>query len=110
MWTSSPLRATRRGTTAGDSERVGRCRRPAGRDGAGRAVGPMTSGWRLELGDLADALGVRQSSVSQWERGTTSPTTRHLLALLGLLGAVLVRLLVGEDGSSKEAHASSGAT
>jgi transcriptional regulator with XRE-family HTH domain len=85
----------------------------------------MTSGWRLELGaairearrsaglaqaDLADALGVRQSSVSQWERGTTSPTTRHLLALLGLLGAVLVRLLVGEDGSSKEAHASSGAT
>src|SRR6266542_3153472 len=103
MWTSSPLRATRRGTTAGDSERVGRCRRPAGRDGAGRAVG-------LAQADLADALGVRQSSVSQWERGTTSPTTRHLLALLGLLGAVLVRLLVGEDGSSKEAHASSGAT
>ncbi len=48
----------------------------------------MLPGWRIELGaairearqaadlsqeDLANALGVRQSSVSQWERGTTAP-------------------------------------
>ena len=78
----------------------------------------MTSGWRLELGaairearrsaglaqaDLADALGVRQSSVSQWERGTTAPTTWHLLGLLRLLGVWLVRLTVGEDAMVERA-------
>ena len=84
------------------------------------------SGWRVELGaairearliaglsqtGLADALGVRQSSVSQWERGGTAPATRHLLGLLALLGARLVALLVagdGEEGPSAQLHASSG--
>jgi transcriptional regulator with XRE-family HTH domain len=84
----------------------------------------VVSGWRVELGvairearraagmaqeDLAAALGVRQSSVSQWERGTTAPTTRHLLGLLGLLGELLVGLLMGEERSLVERRASSGA-
>ncbi len=72
----------------------------------------MVSAWRVELGaairqarmaarlsqeDLASTLGVRQSSVSQWERGTTAPATCHLLGLLRVLGALLARLLLGDD-------------
>jgi transcriptional regulator with XRE-family HTH domain len=74
----------------------------------------MVSAWRVEVGaairqarlaarlsqeDLAGALGVRQSSVSQWERGTTAPATCHLLGLLRVLGALLARLLLGEDAT-----------
>ncbi len=73
-------------------------------------------GWRGELGaairearlaaglsqeDLAGVLGVRQSSVSQWERGTTVPATRHLLGLLRVLGALHARLLLGEVASGQ---------
>jgi transcriptional regulator with XRE-family HTH domain len=72
----------------------------------------MLPGWRVELGaairearqaadlsqeDLANALGVRQSSVSQWERGTTAPATWHLLGLLGVLGAQLAQQLFGNE-------------
>ena len=68
--------------------------------------------WRVELGaaiqearkaaglsqeEVAAALGVRQSSISQWERAVTAPTTGHLLGLLRILGAVLVRLLLRDD-------------
>jgi transcriptional regulator with XRE-family HTH domain len=74
----------------------------------------MVSAWRVELGaairqarlaarlsqeELAGALGVRQSSVSQWERGTTAPATYHLLGLLRVLDARLARLLLGEDAT-----------
>jgi transcriptional regulator with XRE-family HTH domain len=74
----------------------------------------MVSAWRVELGaairqarmaarlsqeDLAGTLGVRQSSVSQWERGTTAPATCHLLGLLQVLGALLARLLLGEEAT-----------
>ncbi len=70
------------------------------------------SGWRTELGaairqarvgvglsqaELAGLLDIRQSSVSQWERGTTAPGTGHLLGLLGVLGMRLVRLLLASD-------------
>ncbi len=70
------------------------------------------SGWRGELGaairqarvgagrsqaELAEVLGVRQSSVSQWERGSTAPAARHVLGLLGVLGMRLVRLLIADD-------------
>jgi transcriptional regulator with XRE-family HTH domain len=43
---------------------------------------------------------VRQSSVSQWERGITGPKTKHLLLLLRLFGVVLVRVLVIEQATS----------
>jgi transcriptional regulator with XRE-family HTH domain len=39
---------------------------------------------------LAELLGVRQSSVSQWERGSTRPSTVHLLALAAVLKASLL--------------------
>jgi transcriptional regulator with XRE-family HTH domain len=42
--------------------------------------------------ELAALLGVRQSSVSQWERGSTKPSTLHLLALAAKLGCSLTEL------------------
>jgi transcriptional regulator with XRE-family HTH domain len=39
---------------------------------------------------LAELLGVRQSSVSQWERGSTRPSSVHLLALAAVLKASLL--------------------
>lgn len=48
----------------------------------------------LSQGELAAQLGIRQSSISQWERGTTLPSTRHLLGLLAVLGHPFATLLV----------------
>lgn len=45
---------------------------------------------------VAHALEVRQSSVSQWERGTTVPRTLHLIDLMRLYRSVLVALLLGD--------------
>jgi len=42
--------------------------------------------------ELAAALGVRQSSVSQWERGVTKPLTANLVALMRLLPGLAGRL------------------
>jgi transcriptional regulator with XRE-family HTH domain len=39
--------------------------------------------------ELAELVGVRQSSVSQWERGSTKPSTVHLLTLAARLGCTL---------------------
>jgi transcriptional regulator with XRE-family HTH domain len=44
----------------------------------------------LSQAELAAALGVRQSSVSQWERGSTRPSTDHLLALTSILRTTLL--------------------
>lgn len=44
----------------------------------------------LSQAELAEALGVRQSSVSQWERGSTKPSTVHLLALTSTLNCSLL--------------------
>jgi transcriptional regulator with XRE-family HTH domain len=41
---------------------------------------------QLSQEELAARLGVRQSSISQWERGVTAPSTRHLLDLGSVLG------------------------
>jgi DNA-binding XRE family transcriptional regulator len=83
---------------------------------AGSAVARVVSAWRVELGaavrdariaaglsqeGLASVLGVRQSAVSQWEQGRTAPATCHLLGLLRVLGALLARLLLGEDASGQ---------
>ncbi len=48
----------------------------------------------LSQDELAAQLGIRQSSISQWERGTTLPSTRHLLGLLAALGHPFATLLV----------------
>jgi transcriptional regulator with XRE-family HTH domain len=54
--------------------------------------------------ELAELLGVRQSSVSQWERGSTKPSTVHLLTLAARLGCSLVEL-AGVSGTTAGAAA-----
>jgi transcriptional regulator with XRE-family HTH domain len=44
----------------------------------------------LSQAELAELLSVRQSSVSQWERGSTKPSTIHLLALTVVLNCSLL--------------------
>jgi transcriptional regulator with XRE-family HTH domain len=48
----------------------------------------------LSQADVARALGVRQSSVSQWEAARTIPSTRHMLGLFRLFGDELFRPLL----------------
>ena len=42
---------------------------------------------------LAEQLGVKQSSISQWERGHTRPSLEHLVPLAMALGTSLDVLL-----------------
>jgi transcriptional regulator with XRE-family HTH domain len=52
----------------------------------------------LSQAELAAALGVRQSSVSQWERGSTRPSTDHLLALTSILRTTLLDFSAAAGG------------
>jgi transcriptional regulator with XRE-family HTH domain len=70
---------------------------PAWQTELGAAIRAARKAAGLSQEDLAAALGVRQSSVSQWEGGGTAPRTKHLLGLLRILGPLLVRLLLRED-------------
>jgi transcriptional regulator with XRE-family HTH domain len=56
--------------------------------------------------ELAELLGVRQSSVSQWERGSTKPSTVHLLTLAARLGCSLVELAGASETTVAAAAAS----
>jgi len=47
----------------------------------------------LSQAELAERLQIRQSSVSQWERGSTRPSTEHLLALAATLGIDILHQL-----------------
>jgi transcriptional regulator with XRE-family HTH domain len=47
----------------------------------------------LSQTELADLLGVRQTAVSQWERGVTEPYGGHLYALLVKLAPVSTTVL-----------------
>lgn len=51
----------------------------------------------MSQSELAERLGIRQSSISQWERGATEPTGRRLLELIGELPG-LADALKGSDG------------
>ena len=57
--------------------------------------------------ELAELLGVRQSSVSQWERGSTKPSTVHLLTLAARLGCSLVELAGASETTVAAAAAAS---
>jgi transcriptional regulator with XRE-family HTH domain len=58
----------------------------------------------LSQAELAELLGVRQSSVSQWERGSTRPSTVHLLALTAALKCSLLDFPgAGGDGAGTSA-------
>jgi transcriptional regulator with XRE-family HTH domain len=62
----------------------------------------------LSQAELAELLGVRQSSVSQWERGSTRPSTVHLLALTAALKCSLLDFS-GAGGDGAGAGAGGGA-
>lgn len=55
--------------------------------------------------ELAKLLGVRQSSISQWERGSTKPSTVHLLALAARLGCSLAELAGAPEATAAAAGA-----
>ncbi len=57
----------------------------------------------LSQAELAELLGVRQSSVSQWERGSTRPSTVHLLALTAALKCSLLDFSGAATGPGAEA-------
>jgi len=48
---------------------------------------------RLSQVELADLLGVRQSAISQWERGATQPDGAHLFDLLLKLAPASITVL-----------------
>jgi len=63
----------------------------------------------LSQAELAELLGVRQSSVSQWERGSTKPSTVHLLALTAALKCSLVDFSAAAgDGQAGDGEAEAG--
>jgi hypothetical protein len=96
-----------------------RSRRP--RSAEGGADRPLATAIRvarqqagLSQGELAEGLGVRQSSISQWERGATDPTGRRLVELMGRLPGLAealkgtTGLRVVDGGTDPPTNASSG--
>jgi transcriptional regulator with XRE-family HTH domain len=73
---------------------------PTPQNELGRAIKTARRAAKLSQSETAAALGVRQSSVCQWERGNTVPKTKHLLQLLKLFGTTLTRLLVPEEATT----------
>jgi DNA-binding XRE family transcriptional regulator len=64
-------------------------RRPAGRGsipGLARQIRAARRQAGLSQADLADQLGIRQSSVGQWERGATTPTLGMFHRMIAVLG------------------------
>jgi transcriptional regulator with XRE-family HTH domain len=66
----------------------------------GLAIQTARRAAQLSQEETATAVGVKQSSVSQWEHGLTAPKTRHLLLLLKLFGDALIDLVLTEERAS----------
>ncbi|WP_420453412.1 helix-turn-helix domain-containing protein [Ilumatobacter sp.] len=49
----------------------------------------------LSVGDVADRLGVRTSTVEKWEQGGTSPRGHHVSKIAGMLGVSVSWILIG---------------
>jgi DNA-binding XRE family transcriptional regulator len=63
----------------------------------------------MSQAELASALGVRQSSVSQWERGATEPSTHNLLDLMRVLPGLAESLIsTGAQRTNADATPASG--
>ena len=58
------------------------------------AVKQKTAGKKGSQTWLADLIGAHPTSISDWERGDTQPSTRHLMSLAGVL-EVTVESLCG---------------
>jgi transcriptional regulator with XRE-family HTH domain len=59
---------------------------------------PVT-GKRTAQKELADGLGVRQQTVSEYRRGVTFPGAKTLLSMAEFFGVSTDYLLTGEEGS-----------
>lgn len=59
---------------------------------------PVT-GKRTAQKELADGLGVRQQTVSEYRRGVTFPGAKMLLSMAEFFGVSTDYLLTGEEGS-----------
>jgi transcriptional regulator with XRE-family HTH domain len=57
----------------------------------------------LSQAELAARFGLAQSSVSQWEKGVTHPSTAHLLQLLQMFPASVAELIA--DRTAEETGA-----
>ncbi len=91
--------------------------RPAGRGsipGLARQIRAARHQAGLTQADLADELGIRQSSVGQWERGATTPTLGMFHRMVVVLGPwPLLEVLMPSDQPQSSAippgsHRSSG--
>jgi transcriptional regulator with XRE-family HTH domain len=51
--------------------------------------------------ELAEQLGIAQSSISQWEKGLTQPATPHMLTLLRMFPASVPELLAVPAASNE---------
>jgi excisionase family DNA binding protein len=61
---------------------------------------------RLSQSEVAAGIGIAQTSVSQWERGLTTPTVPMFGALVGVLGPwPLLEALLSSDQLASQLHA-----
>lgn len=51
----------------------------------------------LQVTKVAEACGVTQGQVSNWEAGRRNPTVQNLYALAGVLGVPLAAITVPDD-------------
>lgn len=58
-----------------------------------RAAREAHPAYKDSQGSLGDALGVRQETISSWERGATTPKATELAALADKLGVSVLQLL-----------------
>lgn len=69
-----------------------------------RDVGARLAQARVKAGrsqaDVANQLGVKESTLDRWERGVASPRSNRLSALAGILGVSLPWLFVGYRDSA----------
>ncbi len=65
-------------------------------DKIGQQIRALREKRGLVQADLATQVGVREVSVSRWERGIELPSTKYLEALARALGCTI--LIGGEDG------------
>jgi transcriptional regulator with XRE-family HTH domain len=77
---------------------------PPPEEGSSNTLGAKIRAARRKAGltqaSLAELMGVRQSSISQWERGHTRPSLEHLVPLAAALGVSLDGLLNANSEST----------
>lgn len=58
------------------------------------------TGKKITYKEIAEAIGIRQQTISQYAKGETVPTAKHLFAMADFFGVSVDYLLIGyEDGS-----------